>query len=222
MLDLAGAIIFQVSYNKAQTNKFNISKISFSKNMARNREMRKREGVKGRRITFLEIKGTFSLLCCFSLFLFVLGQYFCINMLRWIRLQLFILKTHVNMIKEINKYHTFGSRRQTCKSQVLTIHDTRSSISFMRFGSLYFFNSFLRACYTKMMKWEEFREWSIEKILHCIIWKTTCLSAGRSFSYKKLYLFLNLQVQAYILLQVSRFSWKRCFKIKQEHKNHRH
>lgn len=41
--------------------------------------------------TFLHIKGPFPLLCCFSFFLLVLSQYFCINMFCWLKLQLSIL-----------------------------------------------------------------------------------------------------------------------------------
>lgn len=53
--------------------------------------------------------------------------------------------------EEINKYHNFGGRRQSSKIEVHTIHDIRSSISLMRFGSLYFFKFFFRAWYSKMM-----------------------------------------------------------------------
>lgn len=105
---------------------------------------------KEERITFFEIKRTFSLLCCFSFFLLVISQYLCLNILCWTRSQLFILKGHINVIKSTDKRHT-SEGRQTSKRHVLTTHDKRSSISFMRSGSLYFFKSFLRACYAQKM-----------------------------------------------------------------------
>ena len=103
------------------------------------------------KITFFDIKRTFPLLCRFSLFLFMLSQYLRINILPWIRFHLFILKKTCKYDEEINKCHSFGGRRQTSKSQLRTIHDICSSISLMRFGSLYFFNSFFRAWHSEII-----------------------------------------------------------------------
>lgn len=108
-----------------------------------------------RTVTFLEIKRTSSLLCSFSLSLLMPSQNLCLNISCWIRLQLFILKWHVYVIKKTNKCHTSGQRRQTSKWHVLTIHDTSSSISLLRSRSLHFFSSLLRVCYVQKMSLEE-------------------------------------------------------------------
>lgn len=95
--------------------------------------------------------------------------------------------------------HFWTVKQNFQQTYILTTHDMRSSISLFRSGSLSLFISLLRACYTHKMSWEKSHKISYRQHSAVKICNYTCLSAGRSFSYKKLYLFLNLQVQAHVI-----------------------